>query len=40
MSPWVVAPEHDYEIRFPGWLGLLKTLREVTGAAGGGAPGG
>jgi hypothetical protein len=28
------------EIRFTGWLGLLKALYEVTGAAGPGLPGG
>jgi hypothetical protein len=28
------------EIRFTGWLGLLKALYEVTGAAGPGRPGG
>jgi hypothetical protein len=34
----VPAPEHDYEagkaeeIRFTGWLGLLRALYEVTGA--------
>jgi len=28
------------EIRFTGWLGLLKALYEVTGAAGPGTPGG
>jgi hypothetical protein len=27
------------EIRFAGWLGLLKALYEVTGAAGAGRPG-
>jgi len=28
------------EIRFTGWLGLLKALYEVTGSAGPGPPGG
>jgi hypothetical protein len=28
------------EIRFTGWLGLLKALYQVTGAAGSGLPGG
>jgi hypothetical protein len=28
------------EIRFTGWLGLLKALYEVTGTAGPGLPGG
>ncbi len=28
------------EIWFTGWLGLLRALYEVTGAAGSGAPGG
>jgi len=28
------------EIRFTGWLGLLKALYEVTGSAGPGLPGG
>ena len=31
-------PGSDEEIRFTGWLGLLKALYEVTG--GSGAPGG
>ena len=33
-------PGSDEEIRFTGWLGILKTLYEVTGAAGSGAPAG
>jgi hypothetical protein len=31
-------PGNDEEIRFTGWLGLLRALYEVTGAAGSGAP--
>jgi hypothetical protein len=34
------APVTAGEIRFTGWLGLLKALYEVTGAAGPGRPGG
>ena len=30
-------PGNDEEIRFTGWLGLLRALYEVTGAAGSGA---
>jgi hypothetical protein len=33
-------PGNDVEIRFTGWLGLLRALYEVTGAAGPGVPGG
>jgi hypothetical protein len=33
-------PEPDREIEFTGWLGLLRALGEVTGAAGSGPPGG
>jgi hypothetical protein len=33
-------PGNDEEIRFTGWLGLLRALYEVTGAAGSGAPAG
>jgi hypothetical protein len=32
-------PAAAREIRFTGWLGLLKALYEVTGAAGPGLPG-
>jgi len=28
---------HDEEIRFTGWLGLLRALYEVTGGPGGGS---
>lgn len=33
-------PVEAGEIRFTGWLGLLKALYEVTGAAGSGPPAG
>lgn len=33
-------PEKEEEIRFTGWLGLLRALYEVTGAPGSGATGG
>jgi hypothetical protein len=31
-------PGNDEEIQFTGWLGLLRALYQVTGAAGSGAP--
>ena len=34
------APGHgDKELRFTGWLGLLRALYEVTGSPGNGSPG-
>ena len=34
------GPGKDQEIRFTGWLGLLRALYEVTGAADAGGPAG
>ena len=34
------GPAPAEEIRFAGWLGLLKALYEVTGGPGSGPPGG
>jgi len=37
-APGTRSPETDEEIRFTGWLGLLKALYEVTGMPGSGTP--
>jgi len=37
---WAAGRSEGYEVRFAGWLGLLRALYEVTGSPAAGPPGG